>query len=250
MAIKGKSKSRSAKAVTRGPKPAYVPVKRPLLARRGLWVGIAVTLSVLLVVGLVLGFAAQRSRDRQDALNAAMAKAVRDLQAQLDTILGAVGKPLPPSGFEAFTDLTAAVSQLEKDSKDTPADPVAIAAAAQTAIAGAKSAADALDAIDATALIRDKGFSEAFVLYVITAKDDLARSMRLYEQAGNLLNSAAGAEGAQRAAFLTAARGVLNVAADTFARGYADYVEAQTKAGSFVPSSVTGLPVPVPTGAS
>jgi len=248
MAIKGKSKGRSAKAVTRGPRPAYVPVKRPLLARRGFWVGIAVGLSALLVVGLVLGFAAQRNRDRQERLDAAMAKAVDGFQTQLDPILAAVGQSLPPSGYQAFADLSAAVDQLEKDSKDAPADLAAIATTAGNAITGARSATDALDAIDETALVRGKGFDETFVLYLINAKGNMLRSMRLYEQVGDLLESAAGAEGAQRAAFLGAARGVLNVASETFARGYADFVEAQTRAGTFVPSTIPGLPAP--TGAS
>ena len=34
MAIKGKSKGRSAKSVTPGPKPVYQPVKKRLLAKR------------------------------------------------------------------------------------------------------------------------------------------------------------------------------------------------------------------------
>ena len=45
MAIKGKSKGRSAKAVTRGPKPVYQPVKKRLIAKREFWL---VILSILI----------------------------------------------------------------------------------------------------------------------------------------------------------------------------------------------------------
>jgi len=246
MAIKGKSRSKSTKAVTRGPKPAYVPVKQPFLARRGLWIGVASVLGVLVLVGLGAGFVAQRNSDREEALLEEMASSIGVYGDQLDPILAAVGKPVPPSGFEAFPALTPAVEQLEGDSAEAPADARAIVVTSSDAVDAATSAIDALQGIDETELIRGKGFSEEFVVYVINSKGNLLRSMRLFVEAGELTKAAAQAHGADRAILLARARGVLNVAAEVFSRGYADLVEAQTKAGVFEPSSV-GAP-PIPTG--
>jgi hypothetical protein len=97
-------------------------------------------------------------------------------------------------------------------------------------------------------LIRGKGFSEDFVLYLINSKGNLARAMVLYREAARLLELGADAEGAQRAALAVRTRGIVNAANEIFARGYADYVEAQTKAGVFTPSApVPGLPAPTGT---
>jgi hypothetical protein len=142
--------------------------------------------------------------------------------------------------------MTAAVLELENDSKDAPADPAAIAVTAQSTVDAATSAIQALESIDETELVSGKGFAEEFVLYMINAKGNMLRSMRLYVEAGELLNAAAEAEGAERVALLARARGVMDVAAEVFARGYVDYVEAQTRAGVFEPSS-PGLPVPTGT---
>ena len=84
-------------------------------------------------------------------------------------------------------------------------------------------------------------------MYLINSKGNLVRAMVLYREAAHLLELAAGAEGAQRAELAVRTQGILNAANEIFARGYADYVEAQTKAGVFAPPP-PGLPAP--TGAS
>jgi len=85
-------------------------------------------------------------------------------------------------------------------------------------------------------------------VYLINSKGNLVRALVLYREAAHLLELAAGAEGAQRAELAVRTRGILNAANETFARGYADYVEAQTKAGVFTPSApVPGLPAPTGT---
>src|SRR3989304_107277 len=102
MAIKGKSKGKSAKAVTRGPKPAYVPVKKPLLARRGLWIGSASVLGVALIVGLAIGFLAQREQDEEEALAERMAESLGEYQGQLEPLLAGIGGPVAPPGPRAL----------------------------------------------------------------------------------------------------------------------------------------------------
>ena len=242
MAIKGKSKGRSARTVTRGPKPVYQPVKRPLLAQRGFWTVVGVIFGVALIVGLVLAWVTHRNATKQDALEQRLRTAMTSYQGELEPILSSVGQPLPPSNFQAFADLSSTVKSLEDETPTSPVDPKAAEASASTAIDSARSAVDALEAFDVTALIRDKGFSEEFVLYAINARDNLARAMRLYLQTAELVKLAARAQGHERTALVARARGVLDVADETFSRGYSDYVQAQTTAGVFQPTPLTGLP--------
>ena len=93
MAIKGKSKGRSAKAVTRGPKPVYQPVKRSLFAKREFWLVILSILGVAVVVGLVAGFIAERNSSAQDELERRMRATMSSFQGQIDPILSTIGQP-------------------------------------------------------------------------------------------------------------------------------------------------------------
>ncbi|MGA9160698.1 MAG: hypothetical protein WB297_07525 [Actinomycetota bacterium] len=248
MAIKGKSKGRSAKAVTRGPKPVYQPVKKPLLARHEFWLVIATILGVMIVVGLVAGFIAERNSSAQDDLEQRMRATMNTYTGQIDPILTTIGQARPPSSFDVFTDLATAVSSLEAETPEAPADPQALKQTASDTVTSAKTALEALQAIDETVLIRDKGFSQAFVLYVINSKENFVRAMVLYREAAQLLEVAADAQGTERAALAARAKGISNAAKGTFDRGYADYVEARTEAGVFTPAAPGGLPTP--TGAS
>ena len=247
MAIKGKTKGRSAKAVTRGPKPVYQPVKRSLLAKREFWLVILSILGVMVVVGLVAGFVAERNSSEQDELERRMRAAMSAFQGQVEPVLTTIGQAQPPAGYQVFTDLSTAVDGLVAEEPDAPADPKALTQTATGAVTSAETALEALQTIDETELIRGKGFSEDFVLYVINAKSNLVRAMTLYGEAAKLLELAADAQGAERAELAARSQAILNVATETFDRGYADYVQAQTAAGVFEPPA-PGLPAP--TGAS
>jgi hypothetical protein len=247
MAIKGKSKGRSAKAVTPGPKPVYQPVKKSLLAKREFWLVILSILGVLVIVGLVAGFVAERNASAQDDLERRMRATMSSFQGQVDPVLTTIGQAQPPAGYQVFADLAASVDNLVAEEPDAPADPKVLTQTATDAVGSAKTAVEALRSIDETALIRGKGFSEDFVLYVINAKGNLVRAMTLYGEAAKLLEVAADARGAERAELAARTKAILNAATEIFDRGYADYVEAQTKAGVFAPPA-PGLPAP--TGAS
>jgi hypothetical protein len=246
MAIKGKSKGRSAKAVTRGPKPVYQPVKKRLLAKREFWLVILSILGVLVIVGLVAGFVAERNASAQDDLERRMRAAMSSFQGQIDPVLTTIGQAQPPAGYQVFADLSTAVADLVAEKPNAPADPKALTQTATDAATSAKTALEALQTIDETALIRGKGFSEDFVLYVINAKGNLVRAMTLYGEAAKLLELAANAQGADRAELAARSKAILNAATGIFDRGYADYVEAQTKAGTFAPPA-PGLPAPTGT---
>ena len=245
MAIKGKSKGRGARSVTRGPKPAYTPVKKPLLARREVWLVVAGILGVAIVVGLVIGFIAQRNASAQDDLEARMRTTMSTYQGDVDSILSQIGQAQPPSGYTVFADLTKAVTDLQNGAQS---DAASLKQTAGDTVDKAKSALTAFQDVDEDALIRNRGFSRDFVLYIINSKGGFVRAMELYREAGELLRLAAEADGAQRDELVARTAAITSIADDTFAHAYSDYVEAQTEAGTFSPPAPPGLPTP--TGAS
>jgi len=246
MAIKGKSKGRSAKAVTPGPKPVYQPVKKRLLAKREFWLVILSIFGVMVIVGLVAGFIAERNASAQGDLEQRMRATMSSFQGQVEPVLTTVGQANPPAGFVAFTDLQTAIGNLVAEEPGAPADSKAVKQTATDAAASAKTALEALNQIDESALIQGKGFSEEFVLYVINAKGNFVRAMTLYGEAAKLLELAADAQGAERAELATRSQAIANVASEIFDRGYADYIQAQSKAGTFAPPA-PGLPAPTGT---
>jgi hypothetical protein len=245
MAIKGKSKGRSAKAVTPGPKPVYQPVKKRLLAKREFWLVILSILGVALVVGLVAGFISERNASAQDDLEQRMRATMSSFQGQIEPVLTTIGQANPPAGYTVFTDLQTAVGNLVEEKPGEPADSKALKQTATDAATSAKTALEALQQIDETALIQGRGFSEEFVLYVINAKGNLVRAMTLYGEAARLLELAADEQGPERAQLAARTQAILTASTEIFDRGYSDYVEAQSKAGVYAPPAL-----PAPTGTS
>ena len=249
MAIKGKSKGRSARSVTRGPKPVYQPVKKPLLAKRGFWLVVAGILGVAIVVGVVVGLIIERNASAQNDLETRMRSTMSQYQGDVEAILSQIGQAQPPSGYAVFSDFTKAVTDLQNGTSGAQGDTSSLSQTAGDTADKARSALKAFQQIDENALIRDKGFSRDFVLYVFNSKENFVRAMELYERAGDALRLAAQAGGRQRDELVALAAGITGVANRTFTRAYSDYVEAQTEAGIFAPQAAApGLPSP--TGAS
>jgi hypothetical protein len=246
MAIKGKSRSRGSRTVARGPKPAYVPVRTPFLRRRGLWIAVAAVLGAAAVAGLAYGFVNQANEDRAREELERMASTAVEYQGQVESILATVGSPLPPASFDAFPSLAAAIGGL--DAADAPDSAVEDAAATSENVAtAAEDAAGLFEEIPATDLVRGRDLPRDFILYVLASHEGFARAMDLYRESARLLGLAAEAEGDARADLVDSAGAVHNVAEETFAAAYADYVEAQTRAQVFASSQ--GLPsLPIATG--
>ena len=235
MAIKGKTKSRGAKSVTRGPKPAYVPVRTPWIRRSGLWIALGTLLVAALVGALAIGFLQEREDQREQDTVAEMATVVNQYRGQIDPILSTIGTTLPPTGFDGFPELDTSLAALEAEEIDK---------------AGLKQAGDSADAVASSArstialieeiptsdLLRGHDFTQEFVLYVINSQGNFLRGLKLYREAALLVSMAAEAESPQLRADLTArARGVATAADEAFTRGYSDYVEAQSAAQVFDP---------------
>lgn len=243
MAIKGKSKSHShsKKTVAAGPKPAYVPVKTPLVRRRGFWISLAAVVAVVSVAGIAYGVAKDRTRTREEALAGRLRTAAVTYQSEVDPILATIGQASPPSGFTAMPSLGPALSDLNGGK----GKPSAAADTATTAGGQAKTAYEALGMIDVTSIIVDRGFDQGFVLFMINSQTRMVAGLKLFEQTASLITQAAGLEGDQQTQLLDSASGVLALANSTFNDGYSDYIQAQSEAGTFQPSGI----VPGSTGA-
>ena len=250
MAIKGKSKSRGAKTVSSGPKPAYVPVKTPLLRRRGLWISVGAILGLAIVGGLAYGLVQERNDSRAQELVDRMAAAVNDYRGQIEPILVPLGSAVPPSNFAAFASLGSSIDSLRAEAVDRAALDAA-ATEADASVSLAKSAADLFGQITPTDFVADQGFSGDFVLYVINSQDGFVRAMHLYRQAALLTADAVETEkGAMRDELVARAGDVYDLAVETFGRAYADYVQAQSLAGVFqgTPGGLPGSLLTGPTG--
>lgn len=235
MAIKGKTKSRGAKSVTRGPKPAYVPIKTPWIRRSGLWIALGTLLIAALVGALAIGFLQEREDQREQDTVAEMATVVNQYRGQIDPILSTIGTTLPPPGFDGFPELDTSLAALEAEEIDKAGLKQA-GDSADSVASSARSAIGLIEEIPTADLLRGHDFSQEFVLYVINSRGNFLRGLKLYREAAFLVSMAAEAESPQLRADLTArARGVATVADEAFTRGYSDYVEAQSAAQVFDP---------------
>lgn len=235
MAIKGKTKSRGAKSVTRGPKPAYVPIKTPWIRRSGLWIALGTLLIAALVGALAIGFLQEREDQREQDTVAEMATVVNQYRGQIDPILSTIGTTLPPTGFDGFPELDTSLAALEAEEIDKAGLKQA-GDSADSVASSARSAIGLIEEIPTADLLRGHDFSQEFVLYVINSRGNFLRGLKLYREAALLVSMAAEAESPQLRADLTArARGVATVADEAFTRGYSDYVEAQSAAQVFDP---------------
>jgi hypothetical protein len=242
VAIKGKTKSRGAKGVTRGPKPAYVPVKTPLIRRSGLWISVGTLLVAALVIALAVGFIQERTDQREQDKIQQMATVVNQYRGQIDPILSAIGTPVPPTGFDGFPELETALAALESEDIDEAGLKQA-GDSADSVASSARGAIGLVEAIPASDLLRGHDFSQEFVLYIVESQGNFLRGLKLYREAALLLTSAVDAESKPLRDDLTArARGVANVADEVFGRGYSQFVEAQSAAQVFDPfaSGATG----------
>ncbi|MGH2637023.1 MAG: hypothetical protein ACRDHU_12885 [Actinomycetota bacterium] len=247
MAIKGKSKSRGTKAVTRGPKPAYVPVKTPLLRRRGLWIAVGAVLAAGLLAAIVAGLVQQRNQTREEERLERMVAAVGEYRRAVEPVLSTVGQSVPPTGFTAFPNLASSIAGLEDD-EVSPGALEAAAADAEAAAETAETAAGIFGEIDATEFVRGRELPADFVLNLLNSRDGFAQAMNLYREAAVLTSMAVEAEeGPARDDLVASARGVHDAAASLFAQAYGDYVEVQAAAGTL--ETTAGLPtLPAATG--
>jgi hypothetical protein len=231
MAIKGKSKPRSRRVVTPGPRPSYTPVKKPLLARRGFRIGLLAFVVAASIGGILYGLARERTQDRERTLAERERTAAITFRGKVQGAIASAGQPAPPDGFTAFPALTTDVEGLQK----ATVKPQTVRTDAKAARKAAKGAWQAMDEIDVLPITANKGFDAAFVNYFFNAKEKMQDGLKLYEHAALLVERAA-ATGDERTELLESAGGILDVAADLMNGGYSDFIQVQQEAGIFQPS--------------
>lgn len=237
MAIKGKSRPKGgSRAITRGPKPAYVPVRPPLLARRSFWYSLGAIVLVLAVAGIWYGVAKERAQAREAELAERLRNTALELQRRIDPIVTPLGTPVPPSGLDLFPELATALSEAAGGSGDRNG----LAEVAAAAADAAGTAADDLEGVDAASIVRGKGFDAAFTLNAVNARLRMVQGLRLVRQAALLAEGAAAERGDRAVELATRAKDVFDLASQVFADGYRDYVEVQLEAGVFRPVLPTG----------
>jgi hypothetical protein len=237
MAIKGKSKPKARRAVTPGPRPVYVPVKRPLLQRRGFQIGVLAIVVVAAVAAIAYGFIRERDQNRERALAATMKSVSSEYNVKIQTAIAGVGQvQTPGTAFVLLPDLTSQIDALRSGS----ADAAAVAKAAEGLSGQATTAADQLAKIDPAAMVRGKGIEDpVFVRDLINARFKMENGLRMDAVAADLLAQAATASGQETTALLDQADEARTTAETVFGSGYQDWVNAQFAAGTYRPTNLT-----------
>src|SRR6266508_1576118 len=114
MAIKGKSKPRSRRVVTPGPRPSYTPVQKPLLARRGFRIGVLVVVVAASVGGIWYGLARERTQAREQALAERERTAAIRFRGGVEGAMASSGQRAPPAGSPASPPPAAAADGRRK----------------------------------------------------------------------------------------------------------------------------------------
>jgi hypothetical protein len=239
MAIKGKSKPKAKRSVTPGPRPVYVPVKRPLVQRRGFQLGVLAAVLVVAAAAIAYGVVHERDANHAEEQTRIEKTIMNTYSPSVQTAISGVGNAQP--GGEAFAllpDLKTTIQGL-RSGKAKPGD---VATTAKSLHDAATAAAGALGKVSASDIVRGKGVEDAaFVRDLINATFKMQNGLQMESVAASLLLQAATAPAAQRSALLDDADQARTTAESVFASGYSDWLNAQSTAGTF-------RPTPLPAG--
>jgi len=232
VAIKGKSKPRARRSVTPGPRPVYVPVKRPLLQRRGFQIGLVVFVVVAAAAAIAYGLIHEHDQNRQKALAATMRAIASDYSVKVQGAIGGLGQTQAGGAFTLLPQVASDLKGLGSGS----VKPAAAAADAKTYGKQASDGADTLHTIDPATMVSGKGVEDAaFVRDLLNGRFKMEEGLRMAAQASTLLGQAAAAgTNAERTMLLGDANQAFQVAQTVFADGYTDWINAQVTAGVYV----------------
>jgi type II secretory pathway pseudopilin PulG len=234
MAIKGKSKPRTRRSVTPGPRPAYVPVRRPLVQRRGFQLGVVAVLIAAVAGGILYGVARERNQNHAAEQEQLLKNIASTYTTRVQTAIAGVGQAESVS-FTLLPDLKTQIDAL-KSGSGTPDD---VAKAAKGLADQAESAADALSRIDPASMIRGKGVEDtAFVRDLVNANVKMENGLRMDAVAAGVLEQAAASGGAEAKALLERADEARTTAETVFLSGYSDWTNAQYAGGIFQPAPI------------
>jgi hypothetical protein len=220
LAIKGKGKTRSRRAVAAGPKPVYVVPRKPLLARRSVQLGALAVL--LLVIGAILlwTYLDQRADQRLEEEQTILGR----FATRVEDTLRPVSRPLPPTGLAIFGDLRDDLTALREEK----ADPTEVAASAGQAAENAEGFAATIDDIPTSQWVRERRLP----FEMIDAQGFIVQAVRVYGRAATTLRLAAEARpGEVRGELLDVAEGLLDAGEQLFDQGYQKITNAKFELG-------------------
>jgi hypothetical protein len=240
MAIKGKGRSKR-RGVAAAPKPVYVQPKRPLFARRGVWIPAVAIIVIGTVAAVVTGLLIQHHNNQQKALKAKETSIVDRFGRSVDTDLAGVGQPFQTQ-FQAFPALTTDVTNLTSG-KLTAADAV------KEGRKWSKAAADAqasIEQIPAAQMI----LGHPDLIDLSNAQNLVADGLGVYQQAADALKLSGKATGPLQKQLITHTQNLLAAAARVFNHGYQKLINERAKFNLLVPvnpSQQTSPPAVIPT---
>jgi hypothetical protein len=233
MAIKGKSKPKARRSVTQGPRPVYVPVRQPLVRRRGFQIVVVVVIVLAAAGGILYGLARERNANHAAEQKAVLKSIASQYTTRVQTAIAGVGQSQGGITFTLLPDLKTQIQALRSGT----APPADVAKAAGGLEEQASAAADALSKIDAADLVRGKGVEDAaFVRDLLNASVKMENALRMEAVAAGVLGQAADAPGKTAAALLRQADEARTTAETLFQSGYSDWTNAQYTAGVFQPT--------------
>src|SRR5436309_6584443 len=96
MAIKGKGKSKR-RGVSTAPRPVYVEPKRPLLSRRGFWIGVGTVVALVAAGSITAALIVQHHDNQTKARKRAETDIVRTFGTKLDNSVADIGQSVQTS---------------------------------------------------------------------------------------------------------------------------------------------------------
>jgi hypothetical protein len=234
MAIKGKGKTRSRRAVSPAPRPQIVARKKPLLMRVTTWIVVGVLVLVSVGWGVWVWWDHKQQSDlkaKETAALSVLAQRVHDqLPADQQT-------PQGTSQILVFPNLIQSLDQLDQGTLS----PDKAKQQAQAVVDAAAKSQSGIQKIALGSIIKDDftvGVTTALTAKGMTssvlneAQDQMIKSFQLYQAVGNLMKAAAEQpKGPQRTAILDQAKKTAAVAAELFNRGYNTIVQIETILG-------------------
>jgi hypothetical protein len=229
MAIKGKGKGKR-RGVSTAPKPVYVQPKRPLLSRKGFWIGVGIAVVVAAVTSVTIALLVQHHDNQLQAEKKAEKDIVRSFGTKLDTAIASIGQG-SQTAFQPFPNLTTDIDKLKTGDLS---DEDAITEAEQVA-SQAASAIDAVQKINGTSMIG----THTDLRPLVDGQEEMVQALQLYEQVGASMKLAAEASGKERRALVSHTTSLLSTVGEVFNSGYQKLVGLRAQFGiiSLTPST-------------
>ena len=229
MAIKGKGRSKR-RGVAAAPKPAYVQVKKPLLARRGFQIGVLVAIALIALGSVAAALVVKHNANEREALKEEETSIVRKFAAAMNNSLSPIGEPFQTT-FTPFPDLGKDIADLDSG-KLKPDDAVD---KAKDYAGGAQDAGTSVLQISTAKLIR----GHPDLLTLNDAQTLVSRSLQVFEQVADSLKLAAEAGEDERADLIAHAQSLLDVANGMFSDGYQKLINEQARFDILIPTQPT-----------